>query len=137
MARPRRRDPRHESPARALGNGAAVIKRVSLVRRKAGTPRDEFLAHWMGPHAEIVRQLPGVRGLRFGVVQSWTPEEAAWDGIGEVWFDSIESAAAAFAAEPHHALLAADRQSFLGEAQSCFVEEHTVVPLPGEVSRAD
>jgi uncharacterized protein (TIGR02118 family) len=108
-----------------------VIKRVSLVRRQEHLTREEFLAHWMGPHAEIVRRLPGVRGLRFGVVESWSPAEAAWDGVGEVWFDSIESAEAAFAAEPHRALLAADRLSFLGEAQSCFVEEHTVLRPPG------
>ena len=40
-----------------------MIKRVSLVRRKEGMSREDFLAHWMGPHAEIVRHLPGLRGL--------------------------------------------------------------------------
>ena len=107
-----------------------MIKRLSLVRRREGASREEFLAHWMGPHADIVRAMPGVRGLRFGVVQRWTPEEEAWDGVGEIWFDSIEAAEAAFAAEPHRSLLAADRASFLGAAQSCFLEEHTVIPPP-------
>ena len=69
-----------------------MIKRVSLVRRREGMSRDEFLAHWTGPHADIVCQLPGLRGLRFGIVEAWTPTEAAWDGVGEVWFDSIEAA---------------------------------------------
>jgi uncharacterized protein (TIGR02118 family) len=114
-----------------------MIKRVSLVRRREGMSREEFLAHWMGPHAEIVRRLPGVRGLRFGVVQQWSPEEAAWDGVGEVWFDSVESALVAFAAEPHHSRLVADRQLFLGEAQWCFVEEHTVVRPPDAPERED
>jgi len=50
-----------------------MIKRISLVRRKPGMTHEEFLAHWMGPHAEIVRQFPGVRGLRFGAVQRWSP----------------------------------------------------------------
>jgi uncharacterized protein (TIGR02118 family) len=122
--------------ARLSAEGAAVIKRVSLVRRKEGMGREEFLAHWMGPHAEIVRKLPGVRGLRFGVVAQWSPEEASWDGVGEVWFDSIEAANAAFTAEPHCSLLIADRQSFLGEVQSCFVEEHTVLMPPREVAGA-
>jgi uncharacterized protein (TIGR02118 family) len=124
------------SAGRLCAEGAAVIKRVSLVRRKVGMGREEFLAHWMGPHAEIVRHLPGVRGLRFGVVTQWSPEEASWDGVGEVWFDSIEAANAAFASEPHHSLLVADRRSFLGEAQSCFVEEHTVLAPPKEVGGA-
>lgn len=45
-----------------------MIKRVSLVRRRDGMSREEFVAHWTGAHTEIVRQLPGLRGLRYGVV---------------------------------------------------------------------
>lgn len=107
-----------------------VIKRVSLVRRHADLSREAFRAHWLGPHADIVRQLPGLRGLRFGLVEQWSPEEAAWDGVGEVWFDSIEAAEAAFAAEPFRSLLVDDRKRLFSEAQSCFVTEHTAVPPP-------
>ena len=107
-----------------------MIKRISLVRRKPGMSHEEFLAHWMGPHADIVRGFPGLRGLRFGAVTRWHPEEAAWDGVGEIWFDSVEAAEAAFRAEPHISRLIADRALFLGEAQWCFVEEHTAVPPP-------
>jgi uncharacterized protein (TIGR02118 family) len=107
-----------------------MIKRVSFLRRKEGLSRDEFFAHWTGPHADIVKQMPGVRGLRFGKVQSWTPEEAAWDGVGEVWFDSIEAAQKAFATEPYHSMLVEDRKKFMREAQSCFVEEETALPPP-------
>ena len=107
-----------------------MIKRVSLIRRKAGMSREAFFAHWTGPHAAIVRQMPGVRGLRFGKVESWNPEEAAWDGVGEVWFDSMEDAARAFATEPYASQLVEDRKKFMGEAQSCFVTEHTVVAPP-------
>src|ERR1700757_1146837 len=101
-----------------------MIKRVSLVRRKPGMLREDFLAHWMGPHAEIVRQLPGLRGLRFGIVERWAPDEAAWDGVGELWFDSVADALRAFSTEPHVGRLIEDRKLFLGDAQWCFVEEH-------------
>jgi uncharacterized protein (TIGR02118 family) len=107
-----------------------MIKRVSLLRRKEGMSREEFFAHWTGPHADIVRQLPGLRGLRFGMVESWTPEDAAWDGVGEVWFDSIEAAREAFRTEPFLSMLVEDRKKFMGEAQSCFVVEKTVVTPP-------
>ena len=69
-------------------------------------------------------------GLRFGKVKSWNPEESAWDGVGEVWFESEESAAKAFATEPYASALVEDRKKFMGEAQSCFVVEHTVVTPP-------
>ena len=107
-----------------------MIKRISLLRRKEGMSREEFFAHWTGPHADIVKQMPGVRGLRFGKVQSWTPDNAAWDGVGEVWFDSVEAANKAFATEPHRSLLVEDRKKFMSEAQSCFVEEQTVLLPP-------
>ena len=107
-----------------------MIKRVSLLRRKDGMSREAFFAHWTGPHADIVKQLPGLRGLRFGRVQTWTPPEAAWDGVGELWFDSVEAAQAAFATEPFRAMLADDRPKFTREIQACFVEEETAVPPP-------
>ena len=107
-----------------------MIKRVSLVRRHADLSPEAFRARWLGAHADIVRQLPGLRGLRFGLVEQWSPEEAAWDGVGEVWFDSIEAAEAAFAAEPYRSQLIEDRKTLFSEAQSCFVTEHTAVPPP-------
>ncbi len=107
-----------------------MIKRISLVRRKPGLSREEFVAHWRGPHADIVRQLPGLRGLRFNVVQCWWPAEAAWDGVGEVWFDSIADAERAFSTEPYLSMLVEDRKKFLGEGQWCFVEEHTAISPP-------
>lgn len=107
-----------------------MIKRVSLVRRRDGLSREEFEARWTGRHADIVRRLPGLRGLRFGLVREWTPADAAWDGVGELWFDSIEAAHEAFAAEPMASELAADRLELFSEAQSCFVEELTAVEPP-------
>lgn len=77
-----------------------MIKRVSLVRRRQGLSHEQFVEHWMGPHADIVRNLPGLRGLRFDVVREWSPGGTPCDGIGEIWFESIEAAKAAFAAEP-------------------------------------
>lgn len=107
-----------------------MIKRVSFLRRREDMSREDFFAHWTGPHADIVKQLPGIRGLRFGKVQSWTPAEAAWDGVGEVWFDSVEAASEAFASEPCRSLLAADRPKFTREIQACFVDEETAVAPP-------
>ncbi len=107
-----------------------MIKRVSLVRRRGGMSKEEFFSHWTGAHAEIVRQLPGILGLRFGKVQNWMPEADAWDGVGEIWFATTEDAARAFATEPFASQLAEDRKKFLGEAQTCFVEEITVVAPP-------
>lgn len=107
-----------------------MIKRISFIRRRADLSAAAFYAHWTGPHAAIVSRLPGIRGLRFGRVMQWTPAEAAWDGVGEVWFDDVEAALAAFATEPFAAMLVDDRRKFMAEAQSCFVEEQTMIAPP-------
>ena len=107
-----------------------MIKRISLVRRKDGMTRESFVAHWMGPHAEIVQQLPGLLGLRFGIVQQWSSDGPAWDGIGESWFESVSAAERAFATEPYRSQLIEDRKNFFGHVQWCFVEEHTAVQPP-------
>lgn len=104
-----------------------MIRRVSFIRRKAGLTREEFFTHWTGRHADIVRQLPGIRGLRFNRVERCAPEDAAWDGVGETWFDSILDADRAFAAEPFLAMLKEDREKFIGDAHSCYVEESAVI----------
>ena len=108
-----------------------MIKRISLVARKPGMTIEEFERHWTGPHSEIVRQMQGLRGMRLNLIED-TEGEREWDGIGELWFDSIEDARAAFAAEPVRGLLAEDRPKFLGKAQVYYVSEHVVVPPSSE-----
>lgn len=107
-----------------------MIRRVSFIRRKVGLTPEEFFAHWTGRHAEIVRQVPGLRGLRFNRVERCVPEDAAWDGVGETWFDSISAADRAFTTEPFLALLTEDRAKFIGEAHSCYFEEPAGVRPP-------
>ena len=107
-----------------------MIKRISFVRRKAGLSLEAFLSHWMGPHADIVRQLPRLRGLRFGVVEQWSPPEAGWDGVGELWFDDVADVEYAFSSEPCKSLLTKDRKTFMGDMQWCFVREHAALEPP-------
>jgi uncharacterized protein (TIGR02118 family) len=103
-----------------------MIRRVSFIRRKDGLTRSELLAHWTGSHAAIVRQLPGLRGMRFSMVDRCIPEDAGWDGVGETWFDSIDAADRAFATDPFREMLQADRAKFIGSAHSCYIEEQEV-----------
>lgn len=107
-----------------------MIKRISLLRRLPHLTREEFVAHWSGPHVEIVRGLPGLLGLRLNVVDSWSPEEDGWDGVGELWFESRAAAERSFATEPFASRLRADRALFAREIQIAFVEERTVLAPP-------
>ena len=105
-----------------------MIKRVSMVRRRPDMSHEDFVAYWLGPHAEIAREMPGALGYVVNVAHD--PAEAGWDGFAEVWFDSREAADAAFASEPFASLIKADRPKFVGEQVIFFVDETTVVPPP-------
>ena len=107
-----------------------MIRRVSFIRRRADLTPEQFLAHWHGRHAELVRRLPGLRGLRFTRIDRCAPPDAAWDGLGETWFDSIADSDRAFATEPFKTLLAEDRAKFIGASQSCYVEDGDGAPPP-------
>src|SRR3954451_23205340 len=104
---------------------AVTVKRVSMVRRRQDLSHDEFVAYWLGPHAEIVKEMPGA--LAYVVNVAREPELVGWDGFAEVWFESIEAAEAAFASEPFASRIRADRPKFVGEQAIFFVDETIVI----------
>jgi uncharacterized protein (TIGR02118 family) len=67
---------------------------VGLIRRDDMT-REDFRQWWFEEHAPLARTLPGVRSIRFNLLD----EDAPYDGIAELWFDSSEAADAAYATD--------------------------------------
>jgi uncharacterized protein (TIGR02118 family) len=98
-----------------------MVRRLAYVRRKPGMSVDEFWAHYSGPHATIVRQMPGLRCLVLSRPIGLQTTE--WDAVGELWFDDVEALQAAFANPRIVALLAEDRPRFLGGSEVVVVEE--------------
>jgi uncharacterized protein (TIGR02118 family) len=98
-----------------------VVRRIALVRRKADLSLEEFWAHYSGPHAAIVRSMPGLRRLTLS--RPTRPQTGGWDAIGELWFDSTEALERAFADPAIAAQLQADRPLFLAAAEVLIVEE--------------
>ncbi len=76
-----------------------MIKYVVLLRRRSDITSEEFERHWLGNHRELVGQLPGLRAHLFSPTVDVGDYAAAWNGIGELWFDDAESAMAAFKSE--------------------------------------
>ncbi|MCY7303383.1 MAG: EthD family reductase [Thermoleophilia bacterium] len=102
-----------------------MIKRITLVRRREGMSKEDFVQHWATTHAELAARLPGIRGCRINVVQEWVGGDQPWDGIGEIWFDSEEAMAVAF--EELAAEFDVNRPLFIGEACRTLVDEVIVV----------
>lgn len=98
-----------------------MIRRIAFVRRKEGMTPEEFWAHYTGPHAAIVRRMPGLR--RLSLSRPVGPQSSRWDAVGELWFDSVEAVQRAFDDPEIAARLRADRALFLGASEVVVVED--------------
>lgn len=98
-------------------------KAIILLTRRADTTHEEFAAWWLGEHAPLARQLPGVRRAVFNLVDE--PGEGDPDGVSELWFDAREDFLAAYATELGQAVVA-DTLAHVSSRQRLFVDEHVI-----------
>ena len=100
---------------------------IVVTRRKAGMTREDFLKHWCEDHPVFVSRLPGVRKY----MQSPAIEhrkEWPFDGMAELWFDSLADIARAFDG-PEARDLFAHEEDFLADMSWFIAEEARDVPL--------
>jgi len=100
------------------------FKAIILLKRRDDMSAQDFASWWLGQHATLARQLPGLRGLRFNLVTA--DGEGAIDGVSELWFDSQEAFEAAYDTKQGRAV-AADSLAHLSRRERLFVDEHTLV----------
>lgn len=94
---------------------------IGLVRRDDMT-HAEFAHWWTHEHAPLARTLPGVRRIRFNLLQ----EDAPFDGIAELWFDSAEAAEAAYSTDIGKAV-AADSLAHVSSRVRMPVDEYAIL----------
>ncbi len=103
-----------------------MIKLVFCCHRQEGMSREEFQERWLNLHGPLVRRLRADLPMMKRYVQSHTLSEEvnaglrasrgtaeSYDGITEVWFDSLES----MGAYESEASIAAAQQLFEDEAK--------------------
>ena len=93
---------------------------IGLERREDLTP-EQFREWWLTEHAPLARSLPGVRRIRFNVM-----EAGPFDGIAELWFDSAEAMGEAYASEVGKAV-AADSLAHVSARVRMPVTEHPIL----------
>ena len=122
-----------------------MIKLVFCLRRRSELSPEEFRRYWLAEHAELVkRHSPALRVRRY--VQSHTvadPRVAAslavrgsdvapYDGVAELWWDSVEDLVEAGATKEGRAAgraLLEDERHFIDLAGSpiFYSEEHVII----------
>lgn len=100
------------------------FKAMILLTRREGTTHDQYEHWWLTVHVPLAKQLPGLRGATFNVVQN--PAVGEPDGITELWFDSRADFDAAYNTEIGKRVVA-DSMANVSSRVRLFVDEHRVV----------
>ncbi|MCI0562014.1 MAG: EthD family reductase [Nitrososphaera sp.] len=118
----------------ALASAAEVpaspgkAKVVFVLFRRADLTHEQSLAEWNGErHTSIVRKIPGLKKWVQNHIIS-APNEAAPDGIGELWFDNAEAREQAMNS-PEMAAAVEDAKNFLDmeRTYALVVDEKTII----------
>ena len=75
---------------------------------------EQFVAHWMGTHAELCKRLPGLLRYSVNLVDRERFTKFGYDGFSELWFASEEALHASFAS-PEGKVLLADLPNFTSQ----------------------
>ena len=113
-----------------------MIKSISFLQRKPGFSREEFVRHWLDVHVPMCHAVPGLRGYAVSTIverqsRRDVPSLAMgdFDGVAQVWFESLEARAAA-GASVEGKRWHADGASIIGGIRTFVTRERFVVPLP-------
>jgi uncharacterized protein (TIGR02118 family) len=121
-----------------------VIKIVFCLRRRSDLSREEFQAYWRSTHAPLVKSHAAALGIR-RYVQVHSIDDAIsaavagarhspepFDGVAELWLDSLDALMAAGSSEAGRAAAAAlfeDEGRFIDFERSplFLAEEHVII----------
>lgn len=106
-----------------------MIKAIILLTRRDDMTRAEFANWWLGEHAPLAVQLPGVRRIVFNLVDDGGDDAGdtnAPDGISELWFDSEADLEAAYASDLGRRV-AADSMAHVSGRVRMLVSEHAII----------
>jgi len=99
-----------------------MFKAMILLKRKEEYSQREFRNWWLGEHAQLAIQLPGLKKLCFNPAED---EAALYDGVAELWFETERDFTEAYQTEMGKAV-AADSLAHVGRRDRLFVEENVL-----------
>ncbi|MEI6362778.1 MAG: EthD family reductase [Actinomycetes bacterium] len=102
-----------------------MIKAMIMLTRRADMSHEEFVSWWLDEHVPLASGLPDVRKVVLNVVDEGY-DEAGFDGVSELWFDSRADFDSAYASEIGKAT-AADSMAHVSGRVRVFVSENEFV----------
>jgi uncharacterized protein (TIGR02118 family) len=117
-----------------------VIKVFALIPKLPHVTDEKFHAHWRNPHGELARRITTIRRYSqshavASTVSGFAP--SAYLGIAEVYFDSVEVAAAMGDDPNYRDYAGADEPNFIDQSRLAFLFCAERVALAGPALRID
>jgi uncharacterized protein (TIGR02118 family) len=113
-----------------------LIKSISFLQRRPGLTREDFVRHWLEVHVPMCHVVPGLRGYAVSTIVKHQPRADVptlpmgdFDGVAQVWFDSLEARAAA-GASAEGKRWHADGGTIIGGIRTFVTRELSFVPVP-------
>ena len=100
-----------------------MIKVLVFLTKRDDMTREQFRAHWGGPHGAIALRMPGLRRY---VQNHALAEGGPHDGVAEMWFDDEAALGAAFSS-PAAVEAAQDAANFIAETKVMVVDERSMM----------
>ncbi len=75
------------------GDTTGLYKHAAFLVRKPGMTHEEFVEYWQSNHTPIAREIEGV--VRYATVIPTEPAVAEFDGVAELYFESLDDLHAA------------------------------------------
>jgi uncharacterized protein (TIGR02118 family) len=110
-----------------------MVAVIGIIKRKPGMAVEAFQEHGHTAHADIVRKLPGIRRYvqSHTIPSGYRRSEPAWDGVAEIWFESVD-ALRALRGSPEQAAVDADEPRFIDKPSQVMLltEQHVIKEGP-------
>ena len=107
-----------------------MVKRLTEWHPREGLSRDEALRYWTGQHAKLVVDVPGLRRYVQSVLSLQMAASHRMQGLGEVWFDSVQAAGDASESAEWAAVIE-DARTFMDFSRLVVAWAEEVRVLPG------
>lgn len=105
-----------------------MIKLSIFLTRRSDLTHEEFIEYWTKKHTPMLADLPpgAVQVSRYVQLQSLGEGvpgfvSSEYDGVAELWVDSVESAADWFTSETYKTVIATDEEEFLDRNRTRFL----------------
>jgi uncharacterized protein (TIGR02118 family) len=107
---------------------AKLLKVSCLLTRRPDLSHEQFQTYWTETHtpmlAHPVEGAPKVyRYVQLHTIAQTVPQlrTAAYDGVAEIWFATLDDAAAMFTSDHYNTVVAKDEENFLDRSKTTFL----------------